>query len=274
MSWIVIDESKCQKDKLCVAECVRAIIRMKENDGFPEMVPGGEGFCILCGHCVAVCPHDALTHTHIPLEDCPPIQDDLVIDEGRAVQFLRSRRSVRKFKKSPVERDKITRLIEIARYAPTASNAQLVDWIVFDDPEKIRFLAEQTVGWMRETLERDPESREFPYLPLVIAAWDMGMDAVLKSAPALVIATCPQENRNGTVDVTLALSYLELAAPTLGLGTCWAGLFSAALRFSPPVREHAGIPETHTHFYPMMLGYNSIKYHRLPERRPPRIIWR
>jgi nitroreductase len=40
----------------------------------------------------------------------------------------------------------------------------------------------------------------------------------------LVVASAPKEATNGMVDVTLALSYLDLLAPTMGLGTCWAGL--------------------------------------------------
>ncbi|MCD6294340.1 MAG: nitroreductase family protein [Deltaproteobacteria bacterium] len=78
---------------------------------------------------------------------------------------------------------------------------------------------------------------------------------------------------NGMVDLTLALSYLELAAPTLGLGTCWAGLLQGALHSGPEIKEVLGLPENHPHHYPMMLGYAKPRYYRLPERKPPRIVW-
>jgi nitroreductase len=76
------------------------------------------------------------------------------------------------------------------------------------------------------------------------------------------------------VNLSLALSYLELAAPGLGLGTCWAGLLQGALLSHQPVRELVGIAEGHSHHYPMMVGYPKVKYHRLPERRQPRIDWK
>ncbi|EFK11756.1 conserved domain protein [delta proteobacterium NaphS2] len=75
------------------------------------------------------------------------------------------------------------------------------------------------------------------------------------------------------VDLTLALSYLELAAPTVWLGTCWAGLLKAAILSQPQIKEAVGLPENHPHHYPMMLGYSKLKYYRLPERKPPKIVW-
>ena len=129
------------------------------------------------------------------------------------------------------------------------------------------------VDWMRKVLEKDPQSAP-PYMPVVVSSWDMGFDAVLRKAPALVVASAPKEDGNGMVDVTLALSYFELAALRLGLGTCWAGLLQGALLSSSSAREAIGLPEGHTHHYPMMVGYPKSKYYRLPERKEPKITWK
>ena len=161
MGLLVIDESKCKKDGICAGECPVAIIQLQEGDGYPELVPGGDAVCLICGHCVAVCPHGALSHEKIPIKDCPSIKKELTINEEQAVQFLRSRRSVRFYKEQPVEKDKIQRLIEIARYAPTGSNSQLVEWLVFTDKAKINKLAELTVDWMRHILKVDPPIRHY-----------------------------------------------------------------------------------------------------------------
>ena len=274
MGLLAVYESKCKKDGLCVKECPMAIIRLQEEGGFPALIPGVEPFCIQCGHCVAVCPHGALSHARIPVEACPALDKSLAISEDQAVQFLRSRRSVRFFQDRSVEKETIQKLIEIARYAPTASNSQLVEWTVFTDKARIKELAGQAVDWMRSVLQKDPQPAFAPYMPLVVGAWDAGIDVVLRDAPALIVASAPKEDTNGMVDVTLALSYLELAAVPLGLGTCWAGLVQAALQASTELKKAVGIPEGHTHHYPMMLGYTRPKYFRLPERRAPRITWR
>jgi nitroreductase len=110
-------------------------------------------------------------------------------------------------------------------------------------------------------------------MPLLVAAWDMGFDAILHSAPSLIIATAPKEDPTGMVDLTLALCYLELAAPSLGLGTCWAGLLEGALLSQKTLRNTIGIT-TQPHYFPMMIGYPTVKYYRLPERKKPKITWK
>lgn len=272
MGLIVIDEQQCNKDGLCVAECPAAIIRLQE-DGFPETVPGGEDVCLLCGHCVAVCPEGALSHKHCTREECPPINKKLVLTEPQAVQFLRSRRSIRRYQDKPVEREKIQRLIEIARYAPTGSNTQLVEWLVVDDKSKINSIAGLTIDYYRCLLREEPQAASYASLPRAVAAWEAGYDTVLRNAPALIVASAPQEAYNGMIDVTLALCYLDLMAPVFGLGTCWAGMLQRALRFSPSIKEALGVSAEHPHHYPMMLGYPKVKYYRLPERKPPKITY-
>ena len=73
------------------------------------------------------------------------------------MQFLRSRRSIRFFKTGRWN-GKAPALIEIARYAPSGGNLQMVEWPVFTDADKIRAIAERTVEWMRMVLEKAPES--------------------------------------------------------------------------------------------------------------------
>jgi nitroreductase/NAD-dependent dihydropyrimidine dehydrogenase PreA subunit len=272
MGPLIVDQTKCKRDAICVNECPMAIIKLQDGNGFPTMVPGGERVCLVCGHCVAVCPHGALSHDQIPVEECPAIDRDLVIDERQAVQFLRSRRSIRFFKDESPDKETIQHLIEIARYAPTAGNAQLVEWLVVTDRAKIKEMAGMAVDWMRSVLTKAPQSAP-PYMPVVVKAWDRGFDTVLRDSPVLVVASAPKEAHNGMVDVSLALSYFELAAPKLGLGTCWAGLLQGALLSSSAAREALGLPKGHTHHYPLMVGRPKMTYHRLPRRNAPRIVW-
>jgi nitroreductase/NAD-dependent dihydropyrimidine dehydrogenase PreA subunit len=273
MGLLIIDENKCEKDGICARECPMVIIKLKDGNGFPEMVPGGEGICNNCGHCVAVCPAGALSHARVPIEKSPLIEKDLEISEEQAVQFLRSRRSVRFFKKQPVEKEKIQRLIEIARYAPSGGNLQLVEWIVFQDADRIKEIAGLTVEWMRKITTELPQWVP-PYFSLTIRAWDLGYNSVTWRAPVLIVASAPMEATTGMVDVSLALCYLDLAAQKLGLGTCWAGLVEGALQGSASVRESVGLPEGLPYHYAMMLGYPKLKYTRLPERKPPKITWK
>ncbi len=275
MGILEIAKDKCKKDGLCVAECPSVIIRLNSKDGFPEIPDRVEDMCLVCGHCVAVCPHGALSHKRVPAKNCPDIRKELIINAEQAVQFLRSRRSIRFFKDRPVEKDKIQKLIEVARYAPTAGNTQSVEWTVYTDKAEIRRLAGFIIDWMKSIKNETPgQNALLPYIPVVIAAWKAGFDAVLREAPALVIASAPRDSIDGMVDLSLALSYLELYAGTMGLGTCWAGFLQGGLGSWDPLKKAIGLPESHVHHYPMMLGWPKAGYFRLPERRKPKITWK
>lgn len=272
MGFLRIDRNICKRDGFCVRECPGAIIRMSA-DGIPEVTPGREEGCFDCGHCVAVCPYGALEHERIPSGSSPAIREELRISEEQALQFLRSRRSIRHFMNKPVEKERILKLIHGARYAPTAGNSQLVEWLVISDRTRLKEIARLTVDWLRE-LVKDPQVlATSPYLPAAVAAWDAGYDSVLRDAPVLVIATAPKEAINGMVDLTLALSYFDLLAPAMGLGTCWAGLLQGALLHLPSLKRFAGIPERNPHHYPIMLGYPDAKYYRVPERKEPKVLF-
>ena len=274
MGLLTIDESLCKKDGLCAADCPVAIIRIKDENSFPEMVPEGDQLCLRCGHCVAVCPHGALDHADVPLDDSLEIDKEAKITHAQTIQLLRSRRSIRRFKDKPVDQETLQHLIELARYAPTAGNTQLIEWIVVNERQKVHSIAEGVIDWMRKVLEKDPQPVNAPYMPIMVAAWDMEFDAILHGAPGLIIATAPKEDANGMVDITLALSYLELAATTMGLGTCWAGLLRGALYSQPSLREVVGIPDNHPHHYGLMIGYPAVKYFRMPERKAPKITFK
>jgi len=274
MSLINIDESKCVKDGFCVAECPTKIIQQENKDDFPQMIPGAEMMCTRCGHCVAVCSKGALSHQKVPMDGSPSILKENSITQAQAAQLLRSRRSIRNFKDKTPDQETIQKLIETARYAPTGGNQQTLSWTVFTKKEDVKKITGLTVDWMRASIA-DPE-QEFmaSYLPLMVAAWDMGRDVILHNAPVLVVVSAPEETSFGTTDACIALSYLELAALPVGLGTCWSGLVQAALLGHKPMREFIGLPESHTHHFAMMLGYPRYRYHRLPERKQPRITWK
>ncbi|MBW1951284.1 MAG: nitroreductase family protein [Deltaproteobacteria bacterium] len=274
MTLIMVDQDKCKKDGICARDCPTGIIKFRDDGSFPELVQGGERFCLRCGHCVAVCPHGAFDHAEIPRDVCPAIVKENEVSLDQAVQFLRSRRSIRRYKERVVEREKIERLIEIARYAPTGGNAQHVQWTVVTDPSRLKRIAETSVDFLRHRLKTRGERGVPPYFPLVVAAWDAGFDTVIRNAPVLLAASAPAEADDGLVDVAIALSYLELAALPMGLGTCWAGLVQAALLHWEPTKEALGLPKGHGNHYPMMLGYPVFPYHRLPERKAPVIHWK
>jgi len=274
MTFLTIDETRCKQDGICAAECPRQIITQKDETSFPQVAKTDEAYCMVCGHCVAVCPHGALSVAGVDIEDCPEIESDLSLSWGQTLQFLRSRRSIRLFKDKAMERKTLEQLIEAARYAPTAGNAQNLQWTVIEGRDKLERLSQETINWMERVIEAQPNSPAADYYRPVVDRWATGYDGILRTAQTLIVPSAPKANANGLVDLSIALAYLELAALPLGVGTCWAGLLRGAMLATPELVESMGLPEGHTWFYPIMIGYPRFKYHRLPERKVPVIHWK
>lgn len=92
MAFLTIDENKCKQDGICAAECPRRIITQEDDASYPQVAEADEAYCMVCGHCVAVCPHGALSVTGVDIEDCPEIEKNLVLSWDQTEQFLRSQR--------------------------------------------------------------------------------------------------------------------------------------------------------------------------------------
>lgn len=259
MSLICVDESKCIRCGICVAECPTMVLNMSASG--PEVVHRDQ--CVACGHCVAVCPNAALDHELTPLERQVDIQGLPVLDKESAARFLRSRRSIRSFKNTPVSREKLLELVDMARLAPTASNGQGVSYLIVEDKKIVEEAAKIVIDW----LEESPFSHYFSVM--VQAFREKGVDIVLRGAPHLVLAIANADFPRGRENSVFSLAYLELFAPALGLGSCWAGIFElCAFKGHEPLLKLFPIPEGKKITGAVMVGVPKYRYQRLPERNP------
>ncbi len=273
MKRFIVDEGKCRRDGICVAVCPVGILTYGEGEP-PALAPGAEARCISCGHCVAACPYGACSLDTMPAESCPPVRPEWHLSPEQAEHFLRSRRSVRVYKESTVEQGRLERLIRVARYAPSGHNAQPVRWLVITGRGEVRGLAGHVADWMRRILERKPEMARAMQLDQVLRRWEAGADPVCRAAPHVVLTHAAQDDAAAPLASTLALAYLELAAPAFGLGACWAGYVMMAAPRWPPLQQALALPEGEQLCGAMLVGEPRYRYHRLPERREPAITWR
>ena len=275
MPLFTIDEEKCTQDGSCIAVCPRVLIEQKGECPVPTPIADAEDLCINCGHCVAVCPQGALSHRSMAPAQCPPVRRTWMPDPDKTEHFLRSRRSIRTYRNKEIKREVLAKLIDMARFAPSGANTQPVQWLVINGSDEIGRFAGMVVDWMRRGINGQADNTlHARKVNRDIKAWDAGEDRVCRGAPHLIITHAPTNERAATSACTIALSYLELAALSLGLGTCWAGDFNAAANHWPSLREALSIPDAHSCFGTMMLGYPKYAYQRLPLRNPARITWR
>ena len=274
MSLFTIDQKKCKRDGICAAECPSQIIVQADRKSFPSLIEKGGEFCINCGHCETVCPYGALTLATMPLAACPPIQKKLLPDADTLKQLLQARRSIREYKSKVVSRKLLAELIDVARYSPTGSNAQQVHWTVFQNPEEVRKLAGLVVDFMKVILPVMTDVDRAKRMQRLVDAWDNGKDRVFRGAPHLIVAHCPADLPFPSTDCAIALTFLELYAYAKGLGTCWAGYFTAAAGIHEPLIKALGMPAGDKCFGAVMVGYPKYRYHRIPRRNDAVVNWR
>jgi nitroreductase len=121
-------------------------------------------------------------------------------------EAIKSRRSIRKYKSTPIEDKKLNQVLEAVRLAPSACNFQPCKFIVVKK-EKIR-----------KALVPACRNQKF-----------------IAAAPVIIIGcTYPERaykrmgggGNSHEVDLAIAFDHLTLAAWELGLGTCWIGAFA------------------------------------------------
>lgn len=269
MSLFKIDIERCDRDGICAIECPAHIIEMTEKG--PGLVEGAREFCIQCGHCVAVCPTGAFGLEFLSADQCMPIEKELMLTPDHTEHFLRSRRSIRRYREKPVPEEIFEKALSIACSAPTGSNRQSVRWLIVNRRADVQKIAAHVIDWMRYVEKNHPQIAQMLKMDALIAQWDRGTDRICRDAPQLVFAHAADEYGSGAADCHTALAYLELALPSFGLGSCWAGYVNYAAGQWPPLAKELNFPEKHTCHGALMVGFPKFKYYRAPRRNTPDI---
>lgn len=274
MSSIKINESLCIKDGLCSTICPMQMITPPTGAILPESKPEFSKWCIGCGHCVAICPTGALSHSSLDPSQCIGVDKKLLPGPGQIEHLLKYRRSTRRFKRKSPDRSVLEQAITMAGYGPTGHNRQSVKWQVVTRPEDLKRLTGLTTDWMKHMLDQMPDAPHAPVFREAIQAWDQGKDLVLHDAPILVIVHSRIQTGTEPTDAAIALAYFDLAAFSLGLGSCWAGLFTMAAKLWEPLKQFLELPKGHQLHAAMLTGYPKFEFQRVPLRKTPEIEWR
>jgi len=144
---------------------------------------------------------------------------------------------------------------------------------VVEDPAQTRQFAGMVVDWMRTVIKKNPEQAELRGFTRVVSAWDAGEERICRGAPHIIVVHGDKNYGFGAEDSALALSYLELYAPVIGLGSCWGGYFYSAVNAYPQLFEALKLPADHRAFGAVMVGYPKLRYQRLPLRNSPRVSY-
>ena len=143
---------------------------------------------------------------------------------------IEKRRSIRKYKDKEVEEDKIFKILEAARQAPSASNCQ--EW---------RFVVVKDKVTRSKLCHAAKEQTFIAQAPVVIVCCAETDSHLMACGQACY-----------PIDLAIAIDHMSLTAVELGLGSCWIGAF-----YEQEVKKILDIPKEIRVVEMLVLGYSS-----------------
>lgn len=205
--------------------------------------------------------------------------------------MLKTRRSIRNFSDQPVEKELIEKVIDCARFAPSAKNTQSTHYTVVRDSGVLQRVASMTAEWLGRSAAklRNPIVRKMYILrglttseeferwvgqfEMTARTMKNGINTILYNAPVLILFHAGKNVRFAEANANLAQHNATLAAYGLGLGSFYTGYVVTACRHSREIRDLLHVPRGHTVFAGMALGHVRIGFARWIERDPARVEW-
>ncbi len=286
---IKIDPAKCNKCGFCLEVCSAYVLALGKDREIKVRYP--EQFCV-CGHCVAICPQNALIHKELPIEKFESLPATIIPAEDMR-NLLLSRRSIREFKQEPVPKKLIEQLIEVGIHAGTSSNGQSENFIVIQDRKLLSELEKIVIDilWnsgmkylgsrLGQKLARMKVGNEMlrqaiPYHYIIKHRRENNELAgmIFRNAPVVIVIHGLRTNFMAHANCSIAARNMEIMAKTIGLGTCWAGFLSVAAHFAKKkIERYLKVPDDHSIYGAIMVGYPKFQYRKMIPRKGREVRW-
>lgn len=223
--------------------------------------------CILCGHCIAVCPTEAILYENMGSE--PYTFEGIKNVPGyvpyeKIFNFINAIRSTRQYKKDKVPDELLKKVVRAMQIAPTGSNMRDQNFKVITDSELIKSLGIAVMDERMKLVVDDPAMIE----RLKISEQRYGVP-LYHDAPALIIMYCSGTNSIDHYNIGIAVTYGRLIAHSLGLGTVWNGYTSGIFEQHKEIMKIAGVRGKS--WGVLEVGYPVVQYERVPPRPEKKI---
>jgi nitroreductase/NAD-dependent dihydropyrimidine dehydrogenase PreA subunit len=264
MSIVGIDKEKCTNCKQCIPVCGRGYFYLGDEG---QVLFNDSLSCNICGHCIAICPEEAITTKN--LDDVETIDlGEIIVESEKFLKLLRSKRSIRRYKSKKVPKELIEKVFEAMRYAPSSSNARVWRYVVLSDPDKIQQLSDEIVKVNYLYMGFQSAEQALAHLQTMNRN-------LFYHAPHVIVLYYRIKEKSSVMlglranDAGIALTYGMLQAETLGLGTCWIGMLQASIPMNKEILKIIGIKGMVLGAF--TLGYPAVKYLRTVPRPPLKI---
>ena len=271
---IIVDKERCIGCGLCVKDCFVRDIELVDNKAEIKNVT-----CFKCGHCIAVCPKNAVSTDEYNMEDVVEYNKETFdINAENLLNFIKFRRTVRQFKNKDVENQMLEKIIEAGRFTQTATNSQNVSYIVIkENLNKLKGMAFESLNEAGKNILANLNPQTMPYKRYAEMWINMyenykvnpnGKEHLFFNAPAVILVVSEH-----TVNATLASSNMELMTNALGLGTFFSGFFVRAAQGNQKIMDYLGLKENQQIVTCMVIGHPDVKYSRTVPRKEADTTW-
>ena len=287
---IAIDQEVCRKCGLCVEACIHAKLVQTDGDSAPRVAEDME--CIACGHCVAICPTGALSHSAFVSGAIRPLDANLLPTADQMMEALRARRSYRKFKDERISREALEEVVEAARLAPSAHNCQTTAFVVVEDPEMLKRVVDLTIefldgmvkyfrhpikGRIAKLVGGDQVKVVLPLIPVFEGVVELARSGkempMLLDAPAWIVFHSAANAEYGEVNATCAMQNAMLMADRLGLGTFFTGFALAPTRRGFLLHDLLGLGHDREIHGALAVGVPKLEYKKWASKKPADVRW-
>jgi len=158
-----------------------------------------------------------------------------------AMEVLRNRRSIRKYKQEQITEEELNTVLELGTYAPTAKGLQCPVIVAVQDKETVALLSRLNRQILSEIRGKPLEEIADPYF----------------GAPTIVLVFAPRSVNTFVEDGSAVMSQLLLAAYAAGLGSCWINREQQMFELPEGIalKEKWGLSEEYAGIGGLSLGY-------------------
>lgn len=174
------------------------------------------------------------------------------------LRAINERRSTRNFKSEQIKDDELNAIIEAGLYAPSYHNEQSWNFTVIQNSELLNEL----------NIETKDTVKDFPDDMIRKLANNENFN-IFYSAPTVIVVSGKNDSPMPEVDCAAASQNMFIAAESLNIGGCWNGF--VRMLFDGPkgaeYKEKLNIPEDHTPYYAIVLGYTETRATKASPRK-------
>jgi nitroreductase len=160
-----------------------------------------------------------------------------------------SRSSVRNFKPDQIPDDTLREILKAGFHAANGVNAQAVRFSIVSDKKKLDGYSDAGKKLYLEWLKAEKINN--PHLEALVSDPKTNL---FQNAPTVIFIYTAPNALTAVEDASLAAGNIQLAAKSLGLGTCWIGLAGNLGQYDAFLKDNK-VPKDHTLRAAITIGY-------------------